>query len=165
MESRNLLLMPSGAILGAALFAYLGYVIADFRAARAQSDIRVITEAQLSPNERGPIINQNVTSNNQQGGITAHTVNVGPQPRDLDSSWGGPLKTQMLSSLPRDKDLTIMALMGDSEGISLALQIHSFLKSNGFKMKEDGISQGVFSGVTRGLNFNSETNTFIVGGR
>jgi hypothetical protein len=39
------------------------------------------------------------------------------------------------------------------------------MKSNGFKLKEDGISQGVFSPTPHGLGFNPVTNTFVVGGQ
>ena len=90
----------------------------------------------------------------------------GPQARSLENpTWGDPLKAQILSRLPRDKDITVMAPLGDAEAIDLALQIHAFLAANGFKMKKSGISQGVFTQPQHGLNFNPETNTFIVGSR
>jgi hypothetical protein len=160
---RTMLLIPAGALVGACLFAYAGYFFHDITAAHAESLPASFKEAQLMPTDRGPIINQNVTSYGQQGGITAHTVNVGPQPRNLETTWGAPLKAQILSQLPRDKEITVLALMGDAETSNLALQIHAFLKANGFKLKEDGISHGMFTVPPHGLNFNPQDSTFIVG--
>lgn len=95
--------------------------------------------------------------------INCNTFNLGPQKRDLDSPWGQPLKEQMLQKLPRDKEITVESILGDSESGDLAVQIYNFLKANGFELKEKGISQGVFTPPVHGLNFNSATNTFIVG--
>lgn len=96
-------------------------------------------------NSPGSIINpsggQNTITNN----------NFGPQSRNLDSPWGAPLKAQILKDMPRDKAITVMAVMGDAEGFQLAHQIHAFLKANDFKLAEDGISQGVFSKPIKGL--------------
>src|SRR5262249_28259008 len=60
------------------------------------------------------------------GGQNTITNNFGPQPRNLDSPWGAPLKAQILKDLPRDKEITVMAVLGDVEGIQLAHQIHTF---------------------------------------
>jgi hypothetical protein len=77
------------------------------------------------------------------------------------------LQAQILRELPKDKPITVMALMGDGEGIQFAHQIHAFMRANGFMMKEpDGISQGVFSGPIKGLQRRDEKDgsiTFIVG--
>ena len=166
MLARNLFLVPAGALLGASAFAWAGYVYHDMTAqaqtAPSASNTFMQT-AQLLPSERGPFIDQSVRSDNQSGGITAHTVIIGPTKRNLDTAWGDPLKAQILSNLPRDKELIVMAVLGDAEAGDLALQIHAFLKANGFKLKEDGISQGVFSPTPHGLNFNPDNNTFIVG--
>lgn len=105
-----------------------------------------------------------ITSHNQQGGITAHTVTIAPPARDLNSPWGEPLKQQILTALPRDKEINITSLLGDAESVELATQIHSFMQANGFKVPS-GISQSVFSGPVKGLQFNPDTNTFIVGAR
>jgi hypothetical protein len=48
-----------------------------------------------------------VTSYNQSGGITAHTVNVGTPPRTLSDSQSAPLKAQILSKLSRTKPITV----------------------------------------------------------
>ncbi len=110
---------------------------------------------------------QNVTSYSQSGGITAGTVNIGPVPRSLNNEvWAVPLKAKILRELPRDKPITVMAVMGDSEAISLAQEIAAFLKANGFPLTEDGgISQGIFSGPVKGLGVRDDgkTRTFIVG--
>jgi len=89
----------------------------------------------------------NVTSYYQTGGITAGTLNVGPQPRVLRDED----KRLLLDKLPRDKPIEITALLGDGEAISLATDIYAFLKANGFKMADTGISQGVFTGPVNGV--------------
>jgi hypothetical protein len=76
------------------------------------------------------------------------------------------LKAQILHDLPKDKPITVMAIMGDAEAIEFAQEIHAFMKANGFMMKEqDGVSQGVFSGPVKGLQKRDDPGgiTFIVG--
>jgi len=62
-------------------------------------------------------------------------------------------------------EIAVMYVAGDGESAHLATQIYAFLKANGFKMKEDGISQGVFSPPLHGLAFATDTNTFEVGSK
>jgi hypothetical protein len=93
----------------------------------------------------------NVTSINQQGGITAHTVNVGQQPRSLQSPGADALKAQILRDVPRDKTITVMALMGDADGHRFAAEIYEFLKANGFKVTPHGVAQGVVMPPPKGL--------------
>ncbi len=167
MLKRNLLLIPAGALIGACLFAYGGYVWSDTLPVAHKPSMPKSPEiivAQLMPSAQGPMIDQSVTSYNKQGGITANSVTIGPPVRNLESPSLQPLKQQILSQLPRDKEITVMAIMGDMESIDLAQQIHTFLKDNGFKLKEPkGISQGVFTGPVHGLQFNPDTNVFVVG--
>jgi hypothetical protein len=112
------------------------------------------------PSDHRP--NINVTSHNQMGGVTAHTVNVGRPSRSLNDG----LRAQIMRDLPRDKPITVIAVMGDSEACLLAEQIHAFLKSNGFPLKEEGgISQGVFMPMPKGLSVNVKDDglEFVVG--
>lgn len=77
------------------------------------------------------------------------------------------MKIQILREIPKDKPITVMALMNDAEAIEFAQEIHTFMKNNGFQMKEpDGISQGAFSGPVKGLQKRDEKDggiTFIIG--
>ncbi len=102
-----------------------------------------------------------------QGQIGNNTLNIGPQPRNIDSSQAVSLKAQILRELPKDKLITVTALLGDGESIQFAQQIHAFMKANGFTMREpDGISQSVFTGVVKGLQRQDQPDgsiTFIVG--
>jgi hypothetical protein len=109
---------------------------------------------------------QNVTSYNQSGGITAGTVNIGPQPRHMESIEASPLKNQLLTNLPRDKPIVVMAVMGDAEAMQFAQEIAKFLNDNHFPLKENGkISQGVFAGPLNGIELREDeaTRTLIVG--
>src|SRR5262249_31146447 len=115
--------------------------------------IRPIGAAKAEPNQMAQNNPPNVTlgpgsifSYGQTGGIAAGTLNVGPIPRMLNQPRMESLKRQILSEIPKDKPIVVMAVMGDSEAINFALQIHTFLKENGFPLAEaDGISQGVFT--------------------
>jgi hypothetical protein len=112
-----------------------------------------------------PIIDHSVKSYNQSGGITAHTLNVGPTPRRLSDPPTAELKAQILRELPRDKPITVVAVMGDGEAIQFAQEIHSFMKTNGFNMREP--EQAVFTGgAVKGLHRKDESDgsiSFIVG--
>jgi hypothetical protein len=72
------------------------------------------------------IVNQNVTSNSQFGGITAHTVNLAPR-RRLDNV----LKAELLK-LPRDRPISVAGIMGDTESLEFADQLRLFLEESGF---------------------------------
>ncbi len=108
--------------------------------------------------------NQNVTSNNQSGGITAHTVNLGPQARNMSDPWAARIK-QQINDLPRDKPITVLAVMGDGEAAEFAVQLHAYLKAAGFQMASGGIAQSIFSQPPTNLAVHDEADglTFIVG--
>lgn len=69
-----------------------------------------------------------ITSNYQSGGITAHTVNVGRPARHLT-----PVRAaELVQLLPRDKPVTVFAVMGDPEVLDYATEIASHLTNSGF---------------------------------
>jgi hypothetical protein len=106
-----------------------------------------------SPNQQ-PTVNQgpgSAYSYGQQGGVTAGTIVIGPETRNLNDPRGAQLKQQLLG-LPRDKQILVIATLGDAESYDFGTQIYHLLKSNGFKMKEEnGISQGVFMPPLHGI--------------
>jgi hypothetical protein len=152
-----------GVLVGALIFVGLPETLRWVTAREMAAQPKDKPELHMS-DYRGPI---NVTSYNQSGGITAHTVNVGATARRITDPRAAPLKEQILRELPKDKPITILAVMGDTEAIQFAYDIHAFMKENGFNMKEpNGISQGVFAGVVNGLQRRDEPDgsiTFIVG--
>lgn len=104
------------------------------------------------------LIDQSVTSHNQTGGITAHTVNIAPPKRVLDA------QTQLqLLRLPKTEPFTIMAIMGNTEAEEFAMAIHKFMQSAGLPMAETGISRGIFTGIVKGLQFDPAKAKIIVG--
>jgi hypothetical protein len=108
------------------------------------------------------IYNQNVSSTNQSGGITAHTVNV-RKPRRIMSSL---LQQSMLRDFPREKQIVVWSISGDEETHSLGQQIFNFLKQNGFQLFGNGPSPNVFLGAPpRGVLFRlgNPCNEVIVG--
>lgn len=112
-------------------------------------------------NEGAP--NINITSHNQMGGVTAHTVHMGRMARTITPA----LERQILTDLPRDKPITVIAVMGDSEACMFAEQIHAFLKAHNFNLAEpDGISQGMFTPMPKGLGLQKSGEDrldFVVG--
>jgi hypothetical protein len=152
-----------GALAGTSVLISLGEWIRPTSIAKAEP-IQMVQNNLPPPNVTlGP---GSIFSYGQTGGIAAGTLNVGPIPRMLNQPRMEALKKQILSELPKDKPITVMAVMGDSEAINFASQIHAFLKDNGFPLSEqNGISQGVFSVSVKGLNVRDDgaTRTFVVG--
>ena len=102
----------------------------------------------------------NVTSKNQQGGITAGIVNVGPRPRHLNQA----LKNQLVTMLPdKSRQITITSVMGDGEAFKFAMEIKDYLTAQGYSVK--GVNQAVFSGPIIGQQFNPDTLTLTIGTR
>lgn len=102
----------------------------------------------------GPTINQgpgSALSFGQQGGITAGTVNIGPQRRTLSDPAFEKMRTQLLE-MPRDKKIFLMATTGDTETIEFRDQILQFMKSNGFPIADDTVGYSVWNRPFRGVN-------------
>jgi hypothetical protein len=93
----------------------------------------------------------NVTSHNQSGGVTAHTVNVGRRNRTLSSSSANEFKRYVLTSLSRDVEWDIVSILGDQEAFALAGEIYQFMKANGFKVQDASPAQAVFAGPVEGI--------------
>lgn len=79
-----------------------------------------------------------VTSHNQLGGITAHSVNVDAQPipRDLSEPGADVFKQELLAKLSKQQCVRVDAPIGDIEARSLQRQIANFLKGVGFEVNE-----------------------------
>lgn len=142
----------SGGITGGTVNIYNAPVTVVTNVTRLSTD----EVQQMAANDKPPPPSVSVNSSPgsiiaPSGGNNSITNNFGPVARQLDSPWGTPLKAQILRDVPRDKPITVMAILGDGESIQLALQIHAFLKANNFKLREDGISQGVFTSLVKGL--------------
>ena len=101
-----------------------------------------------------------VTSHNQRGGITAAVVNVGPQPRTLDSKLQNRLK-QLLPD--KTRQVTVTCVMGDSEAFAFATQTKEFLARQGYNVK--GVNQAVFLAPVTGQSFDPDTLTITIGTR
>lgn len=106
------------------------------------------------PTWPGVVVNQNVSSTGQSGGITAHTVNMGPRRRNLDGAEGVGLKAQMLSELPRDKVINVSSVMNDHECFHFAAQIRDFLRQNGFRVGPE--MQAMYMNPPRGISVCAE---------
>jgi hypothetical protein len=91
MLKRTMLLMPAGAIVGACFFAYLGYVVSDFRAAKAQEGGLPKKGDILGGIGFGmPSSGEMPKAGDTLGGIGAGIPNSGPaQPAALPPSPGG----------------------------------------------------------------------------
>lgn len=84
----------------------------------------------MAQNDKGqPIINQNVTSHNQSGGITAHTVNIGPQRLKFDPT----IAEELAQKLPKDKPIRLRSVGGNSDH-AVANEYQLFLQNRGFNI-------------------------------
>ena len=81
-----------------------------------------------------------VTSHNQMGGITAQTVNVGPQARTMNVQLG----QNLLAAIPNDSEVTVTAVMGDGEAFGFANQVLAWIRENGFPDAK-GVDQAVYT--------------------
>jgi hypothetical protein len=116
---------------------------------------------------KGLRVDQRVTSHNQSGGITAHTVNIAPQARDLNSPEFNETKEQILREIPKTQKVMVSAAFGDSEAFKLACQIHDFMKANGHDV-QDGVMHAMLSKPIQGMivdTVNPEKWSLIVGSR
>lgn len=73
-------------------------------------------------------ITQNVTSHNQQGGITAGTVNIAPQKLDFSEDLG----QKLLRRMPDKSKSVTMISAGNITDQAIADRYEAFLRQNGF---------------------------------
>jgi len=92
----------------------------------------------------------NISSINQMGGITAHTVNLGPTARQMNDQLGEQLKQHV----PLDKKVTVVSILGDGEAFGFANQILQWMKSNGYR-NVNGVDQAVYTQPVLGQNINA----------
>lgn len=90
-----------------------------------------------------------ITSHNQMGGITAHTVNFGPTARSMNPQLG----SQLQQHVPTSAKVRVVAVLGDNEAFGFANQILAWMKSNGYS-KAEGVDQAVYSSPVMGQNIN-----------
>jgi hypothetical protein len=93
--------------------------------------------------------NVSVTSYNQSGGITAHTVNIGPAARSMDEELGQQLRQHIAATAK----VTISAIMGDGEAFNFANQILGWMRANGYANVE-GVNQAVYGKPVVGQTIN-----------
>lgn len=95
-----------------------------------------------------------ITSHNQMGGITAHTVNFGQQARQMNSKLGDQLKQH----IPTSATIKVVAILGDGEAFGFANQVLQWLKSNGYN-KAEGVDQAVYTQPVLGQNINKKSES------
>ena len=104
----------------------------------------------------------NVTSYNQSGGITAGEIHVGEQARHITPE----VASQLYQHLPKDKKVSITAVMGDQEAFRFANEVKDYLSSKGYTV--DGVSQSIYSRPVVGQTINRNDDggfDIIIGAR
>ncbi len=89
----------------------------------------------------------NVSSKNQNGGITAGQVIIGTPDRKFTEE----AKNQLLPHISKDIPLQVTAVYGDQEAFQYATQILDFLQKEGYSV-DDQVHQGGFSIPMKGIN-------------
>ena len=100
----------------------------------------------------------NVTSHNQQGGITAYQVILEKGDRILSDS----LIEQLRSTLSQwtISSINIVAVMGDQEAFRFASQIKNFLISEDYEVS--GVDQAIFTAPLQGQHIANPTEEGVV---
>lgn len=104
-----------------------------------------------------------ITSYNQMGGVTAHTVNFGPQARQMNDQLGSQLK----QNVPTSVAVRVIAVLGDGEAFGFANQVLQWLKANGYS-KAEGVDQAVYTQPVMGQSINKKSDSeyeLIIGTR
>jgi hypothetical protein len=83
--------------------------------------------------------------------------------RTLSDSGAAKLKEALLTIVPRDKPVVVLAQLTHAEGCRFAKEIYTFLKSNGFTMKEtEAGCDGVVVPIPYGVAYRAEADEFKV---
>ena len=90
--------------------------------------------------------NINITSYNQQGGITAYQVNLQPGDRNLKNNGASQIESTLASQ--SFESISVTAVMGDQEAFRFASQIKNFLDSKGYTVK--GVNQAIYREPVQG---------------
>ena len=85
-----------------------------------------------------------ITSNNQMGGITAHTVSIGARERVLSEE----MKAQLIQQVKKGSRVVVTSVMGDQEALKLAEQCLNYLRSEGYA--PEGVDQALFAQSLQG---------------
>lgn len=123
-------------VIGAAAGALVLIQIGDWvRPPPSSQTVASTNAANPSPSEqineanevKSPTPSINITSHNQSGGITAHTVNIGPQRLAFSEQTGADL----VKAMPIKKKVKIHGI-GNETDWQVVLQFHSYLRANGY---------------------------------
>jgi hypothetical protein len=86
----------------------------------------------------------NVTSYNQSGGITAHTVNIEPRRRQMTERDGAQIKQHV----PTNATVRVATMFADAEAMAFATQVREWMLRNGYGevggVDEYGLTQPIF---------------------
>lgn len=91
---------------------------------------------------QAPAINGNCNAFGN-GNITCPRINTTPQPRSLSQPRFDEMRQQLLA-LPQNNTIVVMAAVNDGEAYNFAAEIFSFLKKNGYHLKEDRVISAIF---------------------
>ncbi|MDD5318671.1 MAG: hypothetical protein PHF79_02535 [Candidatus Pacebacteria bacterium] len=81
---------------------------------------------------------------NQHNQFGNNYMNFGPQPRQLNDSLKGQLKSMILSG----SKIIITSVLGDGEAYNFATQMKEYLEQQGYGV--DGINQAIYSKQPKG---------------
>ncbi len=105
--------------------------------------------------------NVNITSINQTGGITAHTVNtvhMGVPPRRMNASYAEDLKR----AIPLSAKVSVEAVASDPEAFGFANEILDWLVANGYSNVDAlGVTQ-VWGAPYQGHKIKMRSGEFVV---
>ena len=157
-------LWMNAVMIAACLIVGGGIVIPLFRAINKKLKFEFLAPIETMPAVRvfwigvALVIPLFVVSYVKTGSVTGLTpAPPPPVQRTLSDPRSGKLKAQLLSDLPRDKSILVLAMLGHEEGCNFADEIYWFLQQNGFKMKEAAAAcDAIIGQLVEGLKFTVE---------
>jgi hypothetical protein len=99
-----------------------------------------------------------VTSNNQSGGITAHTVNLGPRPRHLDDGQ----RSYFLRTIPKGKTVGVEA-EDNPEAFQYAKEIADFLNSSGYDAPRMVVGNSIPPQTGQRIDIRGDVYVIVIG--
>jgi hypothetical protein len=113
---------------------------------RSDLGYRVVGSSAPSIVNNGQVIGQQVGNNNKQDlTVKADNLVVGKPDRHLNDL----LRKQLQEQLPKDRKVTVVAVMGDGEALRFAEEVKSFLQRQRYDVS--GVDQALYSGPVVGL--------------
>jgi hypothetical protein len=106
-----------------------------------------------------PSINGNCNAVGNNNFNCSNIINPAPTPRHMNPV----LANDILTKVPKDKDVRLDCVATDKEAYDFALEIFAFMKENNYKMVENRVISALYTPPLQGLRYVADENHISVG--